>query len=278
MQKKVLLKKLLKNRNVLTGSIILILVGIVAILAPLIAPCDPNAYDVRNVLAGSTAAHFFGTDSYGRDVFSRVLYGARISLVISISVSVLCGIIGTVFGLIAGYYKKSEQIIMSVMDGLMAFPSLLLAMSIVAVIGAGVENLIMALTISNVPRIVRTVRGTVISVKNLDYIEAAKSMGASDARIIFRYILPECISPLLVRLTMTMAFTILEEASLTFLGLGLSPVTPSWGIILSEARTNLRIAPHLTLMPGAVIVVVVYGINVLGDGLRDVLDPKLSSK
>ena len=176
----------------------------------------------------------------------------------------------------AGYYKRAESIIMCIMDGLMALPSLLLAMAIVAVLGNGMFNMILALTISNIPRIVRTVRATVISVKNLDYVEAARSMGASDARIMWRYIFPECISPLIVRLTMTMAFTILEEASLTFLGLGLSPETPCWGIILSEAKKYIRTSPYFLLIPGAVVVAVVYGINTLGDGLRDLLDPKLN--
>ncbi|MDR3348680.1 MAG: ABC transporter permease [Acidaminococcales bacterium] len=197
------------------------------------------------------------------------------SLTISFSVVLIGGFCGSILGMFAGYYKKMELVVMCVMDGLMALPSLLLAMALVAVLGTGIDNMVIALTISNLPRIVRTVRATVISVKNLDYVEAARSMGASDGRIMWKYIFPECISPLIVRLTMTMAFVILEEASLTFLGLGLSPETASWGIILNEARKYVRTSPYFLLIPGTVVVTAVYCINTLGDGLRDWLDPKI---
>lgn len=270
------IKKILGNKSILIGGGIFVLIVICAVFAPLITKYAPTEIDVNRMLQTPSAAHLFGTDAYGRDIFSRVVYGARVSLIISISVAAFSGVIGCVIGMFAGYYKKAESIIMCIMDGLMALPSLLLAMAIVAVLGNGMFNMILALTISNIPRIVRTVRATVISVKNLDYVEAARSMGASDARIMWRYIFPECISPLIVRLTMTMAFTILEEASLTFLGLGLSPETPCWGIILSEAKKYIRTSPYFLLIPGAVVVAVVYGINTLGDGLRDLLDPKLN--
>lgn len=272
------LKNVWDNKNIITGGAIFIIIALCAVLAPIIAGSDPNTVDVSKLLLRPNASHWFGTDSYGRDIFSRVVYGARLSLLISLSVAVIGGAIGSVFGMLAGYYKKVETTIMCVMDGLMALPSLLLAMAIVAVLGTGVQNMILALTISNLPRIVRTVRAVVISVKKLDYVEAAFSMGASDLRIMWKYIFPECISPLIVRLTMTMAFTILEEASLTFLGLGLSPETASWGIILSEARKYIRTSPYFLLIPGAVVVMTVYSINTLGDGLRDLLDPKLKNQ
>lgn len=270
------MQKILQNKNLLIGGIILSLLLIIALFAVFVAPYDPKAYNIAEMLQSPSALHYFGTDGYGRDIFSRVVYGTRISMTISISVALLSGVVGSVLGLLSGYYDKLERPIMCVMDGMMAIPSMLMAMAIVAALGIGMWNLILALSISNTPRVVRTVRATVISVKQMDYVEAAKSMGASDLRILLRYIFPECISPLVVRLTMTMAFTILEEASLTFLGLGLDPTTPSWGIILSEARTYIRLAPYFTVLPGIIVVLAVYGINALGDGLRDFLDPKLN--
>lgn len=253
----------------------MIVILLCAIFANHLTPYDPSSYDIAGMLQTPTSEHLFGTDGYGRDILTRVLYGARTSMTICISVALFSGIVGSILGLLAGYYRKLEIPIMCVMDGMMAIPSMLMAMAIVSALGTGMWNLVLAITISEIPRIVRTVRATTISVKEMDYVEAARSMGASDARILFRYIFPECISPLVVRLTMTMAFTILEEASLTFLGLGLDPTTASWGIILSEAKTYLRYAPYFTILPGLVVVVAVFSLNTLGDGLRDYLDPRL---
>lgn len=272
------LKNIWNNKNIVTGGAIFVIIALCAVFAPILTGNDPNVVDVSKLLLRPNVSQLFGTDNYGRDIFSRVVYGARLSLLICLSVAVIGGIVGSVLGMLAGYYKKMEMTIMCVMDGLMALPSLLLAMAIVAVLGTGVQNLILALTVSNLPRIVRTVRAVVISVKKLDYVEAAFSMGASDMRVMWKYIFPACVSPLIVRLTMTMAFTILEEASLTFLGLGLSPETASWGIILSEARKYIRTSPYFLLLPGAVVVMTVYSINTLGDGMRDLLDPKLKNK
>lgn len=271
------LRKIMRHSNLVIGIIIVSILIIAAIFAPVLAPYDPAAYDVIDMLQGPSAAHWFGTDGYGRDLLSRVLYGARISMTISVSVALLSGFFGSVIGLISGYFDKIERPIMCIMDGMMAIPSMLLAMAIVAAFGNGMVNMIIALTIADIPRVVRTVRATVLSVKKMDYIEAAHAMGASDFRILVKYIFPECISPLVVRMTMTMAFTILEEASLTFLGLGLDPATPSWGIILSEGRSYLRLVPSFIVMPGLVLIISVFGINSLGDGLRDYLDPKLRS-
>lgn len=272
------LKKITRHANLMTGLIIVLILAVVAVFAPLLSPYDPAAYDVMEMLQTPSTAHLFGTDGYGRDLLSRVIYGTRISMTISVSVALLSGFFGSVIGLIAGYYKKAERPIMCIMDGMMAVPSMLMAMAIVAAFGTGVGNMILALSISDLPRVVRTVRTTVLSVKKMDYVEAAESMGASDFRILLKYIFPECISPLVVRMTMTMAFTILEEASLTFLGLGLDPATPSWGIILSEGRTYLRLVPSFIILPGLVLLIAVYGINSLGDGLRDYLDPKLRAQ
>ncbi len=271
------LKKMKRHSNLMVGIVIVSILLLAALFAPLLAPYDPATYNVVDMLQGPSRAHWFGTDGYGRDLLSRVLYGARISMTISLSVALLSGFFGSVIGLISGYFDKIERPIMCIMDGMMAIPSMLLAMAIVAAFGNGMLNMIIALTIADIPRVVRTVRATVLSVKKMDYIEAARAMGASDIRILVKYIFPECISPLVVRMTMTMAFTILEEASLTFLGLGLDPATPSWGIILSEGRSYLRLVPTFIILPGLVLIVSVFGINSLGDGLRDYLDPKLRS-
>ena len=190
---------------------------------------------------------------------------------------VLCGIFGTITGLLAGYYKWAEIIIMRIMDGLMAFPSVLLALVILAALGSGIQNIIIALFIAYIPRVTRTVRSTALSVKEFEHVEAARAMGASDARIIFKYILPLCVSPLIIRLTLMMALTVLSEASLTFLGVGLSPEIPSWGNSLSEGRQYITTSPYMILYPGLAIVLSVVSLNMLGDSLRDILDPRLNS-
>ncbi|WP_368271144.1 ABC transporter permease [Enterocloster lavalensis] len=266
-----------KYNMVLIGGIMFLIMVIVAFLATSIAPYDPQHMNMMESLRPPSAAHLCGTDEFGRDVFSRIIYGARISLSISLSVLVLVGIFGTVLGMLAGFYHTADTVIMRFMDGLMAFPTVILALVILTVLGSGIPNLVLALSITQLPRMVRTVRTTVISAKQLEHVEAARAMGASDARIMFRYILPLCVSPMIVRLTLIMALTVLNEASLTFLGVGLSPDIPSWGTILSEARQHIYTSPYLIFLPGLAILWSVMSLNLLGDGLRDVLDPKLSN-
>lgn len=263
---------------VLIGGIMFLIMVTVAFLATAIAPYDPQHMNMMESLRPPSAAHLCGTDEFGRDVFSRIIYGARISLTISLSVLVMVGIFGTVLGMLAGFYHYADTLIMRFMDGLMAFPTVILALVILTVLGSGIPNLVLALSITQLPRMVRTVRTTVISAKQLEHVEAARAMGASDARIMFRYILPLCVSPIIVRLTLIMALTVLNEASLTFLGVGLSPDIPSWGTILSEARQHIYTSPYLIFLPGLAILWSVMSLNLLGDGLRDVLDPKLSKK
>ena len=263
---------------VLIGGIMFLIMVTVAFLATSIAPYDPQHMNRMESLRPPRAAHLCGTDEFGRDVFSRIIYGARISLTISLSVLVMVGIFGTVLGMLAGFYHYADTLIMRFMDGLMAFPTVILALVILTVLGSGIPNLVLALSITQLPRMVRTVRTTVISAKQLEHVEAARAMGASDARIMFRYILPLCVSPIIVRLTLIMALTVLNEASLTFLGVGLSPDIPSWGTILSEARQHIYTSPYLIFLPGLAILWSVMSLNLLGDGLRDVLDPKLSKK
>ena len=263
---------------VLIGGIMFLIMVTVAFLATSIAPYDPQHMNMMESLRPPSAAHLCGTDEFGRDVFSRIIYGARISLTISLSVLVMVGIFGTVLGMLAGFYHYADTLIMRFMDGLMAFPTVILALVILTVLGSGIPNLVLALSITQLPRMVRTVRTTVISAKQLEHVEAARAMGASDARIMFRYILPLCVSPIIVRLTLIMALTVLNEASLTFLGVGLSPDIPSWGTILSEARQHIYTSPYLIFLPGLAILWSVMSLNLLGDGLRDALDPKLSKK
>ncbi|HWQ59430.1 MAG TPA: ABC transporter permease [Clostridia bacterium] len=269
-------RKLFHTYNrVLVGGFMFAVIVAVAIFAPLIATHDPNEISMVDGLQPPSAEHLCGTDEFGRDVFSRIVYGARVSLSISLSVLFLCGVAGTVLGLLSGYYRFSDHIIMRVMDGLMAFPTVVLALVILTIMGSGIPNLVLALSIAQLPRVVRTVRTSVITVKQLEHVEAARAMGASSLRILLQYILPLCISPLIIRLTLMMALTVLNEASLTFLGVGLSPGISSWGVILSEARQHVSTSPYLIYLPGIAIVWSVLSLNLLGDGLRDVLDPRL---
>ncbi len=272
------LKKFWKKYNRLTfGAVLFLAFVLTAVFAPFVATHDPLVFNMQDRMQSPSAEHLCGTDSYGRDIFSRIVFGSRVSLVIGLSVLVLCGIFGTITGLLAGYYKWAEIIIMRIMDGLMAFPSVLLALVILAALGSGIQNIIIALFIAYIPRVTRTVRSTALSVKEFEHVEAARAMGASDARIIFKYILPLCVSPLIIRLTLMMALTVLSEASLTFLGVGLSPEIPSWGNSLSEGRQYITTSPYMILYPGLAIVLSVVSLNMLGDSLRDILDPRLNS-
>lgn len=263
--------------RVIIGGIMFSILVVFALFAPYIATHEPTAMSMSEALTPPSAAHWCGTDEFGRDVFSRIVYGARVSLAVSFSVMIGCGVLGTIFGMLAGYYRWADTVIMRIMDGLMAFPTVVLALVILTVLGSGIPNLVLALVITQLPRIVRTVRTTVISTKELEHVEAARAMGASDLRIMVQYIFPLCISPLIIRLTLTMALTVLNEASLTFLGVGLPPDVSSWGVILSEARQFITTSPYLIYLPGLAIVWSGLSLNLLGDGLRDALDPKLNS-
>lgn len=264
------------SRVIIGGTMFSILV-IFALFAPLIATHEPTAMSMSEAMSPPSMEYLCGTDEFGRDVFSRIVYGARVSLTISFSVMIGCGVLGTILGMLAGYYRIADTVIMRVMDGLMAFPTVVLALVILTVLGSGIPNLVMALVITQLPRIVRTVRTTVISTKELEHVEAARAMGASDLRIMAQYIFPLCISPLIIRLTLTMALTVLNESSLTFLGVGLPADVSSWGVILSEARQFITTSPYLIYLPGLAIVWSGLSLNLLGDGLRDALDPKLNS-
>ncbi|MED1784531.1 ABC transporter permease [Brevibacillus fortis] len=268
--------KFLRNGLGVIGAVIILGLILVAIFAPLIAPFDPNAQDYNKILMPPDGEHFFGTDDLGRDIFSRVVYGARISIqaaLISVGIAML---IGVPIGLLSGYYRGfwDEWIVMRSVDAMQAFPFLILALAISAVLGSGFGNAMLAIGIGFAPAFIRITRGQVLSLRNMEYIQAARSVGVKDARIIFRHILPNAMNPIVIQATLAMASGIIAEASLSYLGLGVQPPTPSWGSMLNQAQTLMSVAPYATFYPGIAIFLVVLGFNLLGDGLQQVLDPR----
>jgi peptide/nickel transport system permease protein len=244
------------------------------VLAPVLAG-DPLRIDVARRLTAPGAAHWFGTDDVGRDVWSRVVYGARLSLLVGVAVVGLSFVIGLACGLTAGYYRRLDNVVMRVMDGLMAFPAIILAIALMASLGPSVLNVIVAIGIVYAPRVARIVRGSVLVIRETTYVEAARALGASDAAVIARHVLPNCLSPVIVQGSFVFAAAVLTEAALSFLGVGVPPYVPSWGNILAEGRLYLQQAPWLVLYPGGAIMLTIFGLNLLGDGLRDLLDPRL---
>jgi glutathione transport system permease protein len=270
-------RKFRKQHVALGAGIFVLLLIAVAIAAPHIVPYDPeNFFDYDALNAGPSAAHWFGVDSLGRDIFSRILAGSRISLEAGFLSVAIGAVIGTFFGLLAGYYEGWwDRITMRVADVLFAFPGILLAIGVVAILGNGMINVICAVAIFSIPAFARLVRGNTLMLKQLTYIEAARSIGASDWTIIVRHILPGTISSVVVYFTMRIGTSIITAASLSFLGLGAQPPTPEWGAMLNEARADMVTAPHIALFPSVAIFLTVLAFNLLGDGLRDALDPKL---
>ncbi|HSO57226.1 MAG TPA: ABC transporter permease [Paenisporosarcina sp.] len=270
------LKRLLKNKLAAIGIIIILLQIGMAIFAPIIATHDPIKQDLINSeLPMFSEGHWLGTDNYGRDVWSRIVHGARISLLVGIT-AVSLGLIGGVsLGLLGGYYKKLDGIIMRVVDLLFSFPGILLAMLIIAVLGTSLVNVAIAISIWSIPTCARIVRGSVLSIKQKEYIMAMKSLGASDLRIMIRHILPNAFAPIIVFATMRMGTAILSTASLSYLGLGAQPPTPEWGAMIAQGQDYMWTSPHLTIVPGIAIMLTVFAFNVVGDGLRDALDPNM---
>jgi len=264
----------------LIAGVIVLLLVVVAVLAPFIVPYDAeNYFDYDALNAAPSAAHWFGVDSLGRDVFSRLLMGTRLSLAAGVLSVTLGAVVGTVAGLLAGYYEGWwDRITMRVADVLFAFPGILLAIAVVAILGNGMVNVICAVSVFSVPAFARLVRGNTLTLKHLTYVEAARSIGASDAEIIFRHILPGTVSSIVVYFTMRIGTSIITAASLSFLGLGAQPPTPEWGAMLNDARADMMTAPHSALFPSLAIFITVLAFNLLGDGLRDALDPKLVKK
>lgn len=268
------LRLLRRRRATLVGLGLVVIVVIVGVLAPLLAG-DPLRIDVPRRLIAPNQAHWFGTDDVGRDVWSRVVYGARLSLLVGVAVVALSFGIGLACGLIAGYYRRLDNVVMRVMDGLMAFPAIILAIALMASLGPSVLNVIVAIGIVYAPRVARIVRGSVLVIRETAYVEAARALGASDGVVIARHVLPNCLSPVIVQASFVFAAAVLTEAALSFLGVGVPPYVPSWGNILAEGRLYLQQAPWLVLYPGGAIMLTIFGLNLLGDGLRDLLDPRL---
>ena len=251
------------------------MIVLVAALAPWIAPIDPTRLFMRQKFLPPSLEHPFGTDNLGRSLWSRVVFGARLSVLMGVSVVALNAVFGTLVGALAGYVRRLDNSLMRVNDALMAFPAVLLALGITAVLGPSTTDVVLALSIVYVPRTARIVRGSVIVLRELDYVQAARALGASDWRILSRHILPNAMAPLVVQLSFLFAYAVLSEATLSFLGLGAVPPTPTWGNIMAEGRQYMVEAPWIIAIPGAALMVTVMGLNMLGDGLRDVLDPRL---
>lgn len=268
-------RSLLRSRVAVAGLFIVVLMALLAIAAPLVAPFDPNEIVPARRLQAPNTTHLFGTDQIGRDIFSRVLYGGRTSLSVGLFVVVTVGVFGGVIGLISGFYPRVDNVLMRVMDGMMAFPSILLAIALMASLGSSVRNVVIALTIVYTPRVARVARAVVLVIRELPFVEAGRALGETDLRLLFRHVAPNTLGPVNVQLTFIFAFAVLAEASLSFLGVGPPPSNPTWGNILSSGRSYLTIAPWITIFPGLAIVATVLGLNLLGDGLRDLLDPKL---
>ena len=264
-----------KQRLGLIGGGVLCMLLLMALLAPVLAPYDPLAQDLYQRLQPPSTDHWFGTDDFGRDILSRIVYGSRISLRIGLIAISLALTGGTLFGLVAGYRGGMvDMLIMRSMDLMLAFPSILLAIAIVAVIGPGIENAILAVSIVLVPQFARLVRSSVLTVREATYVEAARALGATESRLLFYSILPNCTAPLIVQTTLGMGTAILDAAGLSFLGLGAQPPVPEWGAMLSGGRELLLRAPWVMTFPGLAIFAVVLGLDLFGDGLRDALDPK----
>ena len=268
--------RFIHNKLAVSGSIILILFLGMAIFAPAIAPYDPFYMDSTAVLSPPSSAHLLGTDNMGRDILSRIFYGARSSLRVSLISVAIATVAGVLLGVAAGYFGKVvDAIISRILEIMFAFPEVLLALLIMSILGASLNNIIIAIGIVYTPIFARITRGAVLSVKDSLYVEAARSIGVKDAAIIVRHILPNILSPVLVQVTLSLAFAILSEAALSFLGIGVEPDIPSWGIMLNNGKAWIEIAWWVGVFPGIAIALAVLGFNVLGDGLRDVLDPRL---
>lgn len=262
------------DRKVLIGSTILLVLILIAIFGPFLTPYDPDADDYE-LFAGPSREHLFGTDSYGRDILSRMMAGAQISLTVGLSVAFLSMIVGVTLGLIAGYYGGwLDSLIMRFMDFLWAFPEIILTVGLVAIFGAGIQNIILAISLAYLDDFARIVRAEVLSLREEEYTVAARSVGASDRHIILRHILPNTMAPIIVQATFAVGLGILAESGLTFLGLGVDPSTPTWGLTLSEGRDFIRQAWWISVFPGLAIMITVLALNLLGDGLRDTLDVK----
>ena len=269
------LRRLLANRSVVAGALILLAFVLAALLAGTLSTHNPTRLEPAARLQPPSARHFLGTDEFGRDVWSLVLHGSRISLLVGVTTMVLTSVGGIAVGLVAGFSRRLDTVVMRVMDGLMAFPAVLLAIALMAVRGSGVWNVIFALSVVYMPRTAMLIRSTVLSIRELDYVQAARALGREDAGIAVRHILPNCVGPLLVQGSFVFAYAILAEAILGFLGVGVPPYVPSWGNVIAGGKNVIREAFWVSLFPGVALTLAGLSLNLLGDGLRDLLDPRL---
>ena len=267
-----------RHPTVAFGLALIAAMAVVSALAPYLGTVDPIRFSPAQRLKPPSDRFWFGTDSFGRDVYSRTMYGGRISLVIGFSVALLATTVGLVIGLIAGYLRTADAILMRLMDGLMAIPSILLAIAIIAITRASVRGVLLAITVPEIPRVVRLVRGVVLTLREQPYVEATRALGSGVPRILGRHLLPNTLAPLTVQATYICAVAILIEAALGFLGAGTPPEIPSWGNIMAEGRTNFQVGPWMILFPGTFLAVVVLAVNLVGDGLRDLLDPRFARR
>lgn len=271
--RKLVIKNFLKKKLVVLGFIITLVMAFIAIFAPVITPCGVYDIDVFNKLAAPSAKHIFGTDNLGRDVFSRVLFGVRISMEVGLFTALVSFVFGIVLGLLAGYVHWLDNIIMRLCEALNAIPAILIAIALVAALGASIVNIVVALSIVHIPSVARVARASTLSIKEMTYIEAEKAQGASQFRILFKHIAPNILSPVIVQTTYIFALAIIIEASLSFLGAGVPAPTPSLGNMLYEAKAYIYNAWWMTIYPGIFTVLIVLGLNLFGDGLRDIIDP-----
>ena len=270
-----LLRKALRHGLVISGGSIVLLLGLLAVFGHALAPFDPLMMDFSARFAPPSWTHPFGTDDFGRDLFSRVLYGARVSVQVAFIAVSLSGVVGVTLGVLAGYLGGwVDELIMRVMDVIFAFPAVLLAITVMAILGRGVENAMIAIAIVYAPIFARVTRGAVIAVRDREFVTAARALGQRQLRIMFAHVLPNALGPIIVQTSLSLAFAILAEAALSFFGLGTQPPDPSWGRMLAEGRGFLGQAPWMGIFPGLAIMLSVLGFNLLGDGLRDVLDPR----
>lgn len=269
-----------KNKLAILGMALLVFLIAVAIVAPLLADYEADAIkqNMKERLQPPSKEHIFGTDRYGRDVFARVVFGARVSLSIGLASILISLIIGTLIGAVSGYYGgRVDNILMRLMDIFLAIPQMLLAISIVGALGPGILNLLIAMIIPNIPKFARIVRASILSIKGQEFIEAARACGTRDRRIIGKHIIPNAVGPIIVQATLSIAHTIIATSSLSFLGLGVKAPMPEWGAMLSEGKEYMRHYPYLIMIPGIAIVLTVMALNLMGDGLRDALDPRLKN-
>ena len=264
-----------RNPTVICGGAVLVLITVLTLIAPFVTS-DPLSIDPILRLKRPSAEYWFGTDHLGRDIFSRTLHGGRISLIVGLGVAVFSTLAGLMIGLISGYSRPVDAVMMRIMDGLMAIPEILLAVTLVAITGASIQNVIVAITIPEIPRVARLVRSVVLLIREEPYVEAAISVGTGIRKMLFRHILPNTVAPLLVQATYVFAAAVITEALLGFIGAGTPPEIPSWGNIMAEGRSYFQLAPYIIFFPGIFLTLSVLAVNILGDGLRDMLDPRLA--